>query len=352
MPIVLETNLIGATMPEVGMSPRGVRVAVAILLSAGIPLGVAPTRSADEEPAARSRVRRHLQCSPVAMAAPTLAGCPIFPVSNVWNTRIDLLPIDPRSADYINAIGPGTGLHPDFGSGTWDGGPIGIPYAIVPGGQPPLPVTFDYAGESDPGPYPIPPDPPIEGGPGSGGDRHVLMVDAGNCVLYELYAAYPQPDGSWHAGSGAVFDLRGNALRPAGWTSADAAGLPILPGLVRYDEVAAGRIDHALRFTVESTRRAFIYPARHFASDQTDPNLPPMGLRVRLRADFNTSGYPRQVRVILTALKHYGMIVADNGSSWYISGAPDRRWNDDTLHSIGGVTGTDFEVVDTSKLRS
>jgi hypothetical protein len=332
------------------MSPRGVRVAVAILLSAGIPLGVAPTRSADEEPAARSRVRRHLQRSPVAMAGPTLAGCPIFPVSNVWNTRIDLLPIDPRSADYINAIGPGTGLHPDFGSGTWDGGPIGIPYAIVPGGQPPLPVTFDYAGESDPGPYPIPPDPPIEGGPGSGGDRHVLLVDAGNCVLYELYAAYPQPDGSWHAGSGAVFDLRGNALRPATWTSADAAGLPILPGLVRYDEVAAGAIRHALRFTVVHTRNEFIWPARHQASSSSDPAYPPMGQRFRLKAGFDVSGFPTSVQVILAALKFYGMIVADNGSNWYISGAPDERWNNDELHALSRVHGSDFEAVDESSL--
>ncbi len=276
------------------MNPRRVRVAVAVLLSGGFSLGVTPTLSPDEGPAARSRVRRHLQRSPIAVAGPTLAGCPIFPASNVWNARVDLLPVDPKSADYIATIGPGAGLHPDFGSGTWDGGPIGIPYAVVPGSQPRVAVRFDYADESDPGPYPIPADAPIEGGPASGGDRHVLLVDTGSCVLYELYAAYPQPDGSWHAGSGAVFDLRGNALRPAGWTSADAAGLPILPGLVRYDEVAAGAIRHALRFTVAHTRNQFVWPARHQASSSGNPAYPPMGQRFRLKAGFDVSSFPAQ----------------------------------------------------------
>ncbi|MDD5565046.1 MAG: hypothetical protein PHQ91_15140, partial [Thermoanaerobaculaceae bacterium] len=212
--------------------------------------GVARVAAQADAPAGHPRVRRHLLRGVATADGPAIAGCPIFPADNVWNARVDLLPVDPRSADYIATIGPDTGLHPDFGSGTWDGGPIGIPYAVVPGGQPPVSVTFDYADESDPGPYPVPADAPIEGGPASSGDRHVLLVDAGSCTLYELYAAYPQADGSWRAGSGAVFDLRGNALRPAGWTSADAAGLPILPGLVRYDEVAAGAIRHALRFTV------------------------------------------------------------------------------------------------------
>ena len=336
-------------MPGMGMTPRGVRVAVAILLSAGIPAGVAPAHSVDEGSAAGSRVRRHLP-RPRRDGGPAIAGCPIFPADNVWNARVDLLPVDPRSADYISTIGPGAGLHPDFGSGTWDGGPIGIPYAVVPGGQPPVSVTFDYADESDPGPYPIPADAPIEGGPASGGDRHVLLVDAGNCMLYELYAAYPQPDGSWHSGSGAVFDLRGDALRPAGWTSADAAGLPILPGLVRYDEVAAGAIRHALRFTVAHTRNQFVWPARHQASSSGNPAYPPMGQRFRLKAGFDVSRFPTSVQVILVALKFYGMIVADNGSNWYVSGAPDERWNNDELHQLSQVHGSDFEAVDESSL--
>jgi hypothetical protein len=251
-----------------------------------------------------------------------------------------------NSQAIINSIGSDVGLHPDFGT-VWNGHPNGIPYNIANKKTKRYRVSFDYASESDKGPYPIPANVKIE----AGSDRHALIVERDRCRLFELYALQKK-SGRWSAGSGAIWNLRSNRLRPSGWTSADAAGLPILPGLVRYDEVARGQIDHALRFTVESTRRAFIYPARHFASDQTDPNLPPMGLRVRLRADFDTSGYPRQVRVILTALKRYGMIVADNGSNWYVSGAPDRRWNDDALHSIGKVTGADFEVVDTSKLRS
>jgi len=227
--------------------PPGVIVAV---LFAFVPLGVALAAPPDDAPVARRQVRRHLQRAIATASGPSIAGCPIFPANNVWNARADLLPVDPHSADYIASIGPSTGLHPDFGSGTWDGGPIGIPYAVVPGSQPPVPVSFDYGDESDPGPYPIPPDAPIEGGPQSDGDRHVLLVDGGHCRLYELYAAYPQQDGSWRAGSGAIFDLGSNALRPAGWTSADAAGLPIFPGLVRYDEVVGRKaINHALRFT-------------------------------------------------------------------------------------------------------
>ena len=290
-----------------------------------------------------------LATSAGAATSPHLPGapkCPLFPSSNVWNKRVDKLPVAANSQAIISSIGSDVGLHPDFGT-VWNGHPNGIPYNIANKKTKRYRVSFDYASESDKGPYPIPAGVKIE----AGSDRHALIVERDRCRLYELYALQKK-SGRWSAGSGAIWNLRSNRLRPSGWTSADAAGLPILPGLVRYDEVARGQIEHALRFTVESTRRSFIYPARHFASDQTDPNLPPMGLRVRLRADFNTSGYPRQVRVILTALKHYGMIVADNGSSWYISGAPDRRWNDDALHSIGKVTGADFEVVDTSKLRS
>jgi hypothetical protein len=290
-----------------------------------------------------------LATSAGAATSPHLPGapkCPLFPSSNVWNKRVDKLPVAANSQAIINSIGSDVGLHPDFGT-VWNGHPNGIPYNIANKKTKRSRVSFDYASESDKGPYPIPAKVKIE----AGSDRHALIVERDRCRLYELYALQKK-SGRWSAGSGAIWNLRSNRLRPSGWTSADAAGLPILPGLVRYDEVARGQIEHALRFTVESTRRSFIYPARHFASDQTDPNLPPMGLRVRLRADFDTSGYPRQVRVILTALKHYGMIVADNGSSWYISGAPDRRWNDDALHSIDKVTGADFEVVDTSKLRS
>ncbi len=267
-----------------------------------------------------------------------------FPATDPWNTSVADAPVDPASGTLIASIGASDTLHMDFGA-DWDGGPFGIPYVVVPPGQPMVPVTFAYDDESDPGPYPIPRDAPIEGGAGSDGDRHVLVVDAGTHLLYELYDARPQPDGSWRAGSGAVFDLDAGTTRPAGWTSADAAGLPILPGLVRYDEVAAGHIDHAIRFTVDRTRRAYVPPARHFASDDPDPALPPMGMRVRLRADFDVSGYPEQARVILRAMQTYGMILADNGSDWYVSGTPDARWDDDQLNTLKDVPGSAFEVV-------
>ena len=240
-------------------------------------------------------------------------------------------------------------MHPDFGSGLWDGGPIGIPFVTVGGSQPKVPVSFEYADESDRGPYPIPSGAPIEGGRNGDGDRHVIVVDRKRCRLYEVFAAYPRGSG-WTAGSGAIWNLRSNKLRPRGWTSADAAGLPILPGLARYDEVKRGRIDHALRFTTDRTRRAFIYPARHFASDLTDPNLPAMGQRLRLRPDYDISRFPRQARILLKALKRYGMIVADNGSPWYLTGAPDPRWSNDQLRTLGRVAGSAFEVVDTSAL--
>ena len=242
-------------------------------------------------------------------------------------------------------------MHADFGSGLYDGQKIGIPYVVVSGTTPKSRVAFDYADESDKGPYPIPANVPIEGDPNpDGGDRHALIVDRSTCTLYELYALH-RAGGGWAAGSGAIWSLGSNKLRPAGWTSADAAGLPILPGLARYGEVAAGAIDHALRFTAERTRDTYIYPARHQASSSSDPALPPMGLRVRLKASFNTVGFPRQARIVLEALKRYGMILADNGSPWYLSGAPDPRWSNDDLHSLGRLTGADFEVVDTSRLR-
>ena len=284
-----------------------------------------------------------------ALRLPGAQKCSVFPASNAWNTRVDSLPVAANSAQMIESIGLGVGLHPDFGSGLWDGGPIGIPFDVVSKQTPRAKVSFDYADESDKVRYPIPATVHIEGGRQSGGDRHALLLDKDACKLYELYALYPKA-GGWHAGSGAVWNLRSNALRPAGWTSADAAGLPILPGLARYDEVARGVIDHALRFTAQRTRRAYVYPARHYASSSDDPSLPPMGLRVRLKASVDISGFPRQTRIVLQALKTYGMILADNGSNWYVSGAPSPKWSNDDLHSLDRIHGSDFEVVDTTSL--
>lgn len=281
---------------------------------------------------------------------PGAEGCAVFPADNPWNRRVDTLPVAPDSAAVVRSIGLDGSLHADFGSGLWEGAPIGIPFTVVGKTTPRSRVSFEYADESDRVRYPIPPNVKIEGGPRADGDRHALLLDRDACRLYELFALRKE-GGRWTAGSGAVFDLRSNTLRPAGWTSADAAGLAILPGLARYDEVARGRIDHALRFTVERTRRAYVWPARHFASDLTDPSLPPMGLRLRLKADYPFAGFPRQARVVLRALKEYGMIVSDNGSSWYISGAPDPRWSNDQLRTLRGVPGSAFEVVDTSALR-
>lgn len=285
-----------------------------------------------------------------AAGAATLAGCPVFPANNIWNTPIDTLPVHQRSGGYIASIGLAKTLHPDFGSGTWDGGPIGIPFTTVPGNQTKVGISFDYSSESDPGPYPIPPSVPIEGGSASDGDRHILILDWDNCVLYEAFYAFPQQNGAWHAGSGAVFDLNSHALRPSGWTSADAAGLPILPGLVRYDEVAAGEIQHAIRFTASRTQKAFLWPARHFASSDTNLDRPPMGLRVRLKANFNVSGFSPQIQVILRAMKKYGLILADNGSDWFLSGAPDERWDNDMLRELKQISGANFEAVDVSSL--
>ncbi len=284
-----------------------------------------------------------------AKQAPMIDGCPIFPANNAWNTPIDHLPLDANSSAYIATIGPTEGLHPDFGSGTWDGGPIGIPFNIVSGTQQKVAIAFGYAGESNPGPYPIPPDALIEGGSQSGGDRHVLVLDRDNCMLYETWSSYKQPDGSWHAGSGAIFDLQSNTLRPYGWTSADAAGLPVLPGLVRYDEVASGEIRHAIRFTAPQTRNTFVWPARHYASDRTGSNYPPMGQRFRLKAGFDISPYSPELQTIFRAMQRYGIILADNGSAWYISGMPDPRWDNDMLVSgFSQVRGSDFEAVDAS----
>jgi hypothetical protein len=273
-----------------------------------------------------------------------LGSCPVFPPDNPWNSDISALPVDGHSDEYLNRIaglGGNQFLHADFGGA----GEYGIPYVTVDGAEPAVPVSFvAYGDESDPGPYPIPLGAPVEGG----SDRHVLAVDRERCTLYELFAATARSD-HWEAESGAVFDLRSNTLRPEGWTSADAAGLPIFAGLVRYDEVAGGTIDHALRFTVARTQRAYLHPATHFASTHTDPDLPPMGLRLRLQAGFDLTGYHGQARVVLEALKRYGMFVADNGSNWYITGAADSRWNDDDLNQLKTVPGSAFEVVDTGE---
>ncbi len=284
--------------------------------------------------------------SQALVSGPSVNGVPVFPSDHIWNARVDSLPVDPRSADYIGKIGSTAYVHADFGSGLYEGNLIGIPYNIVNGSQEKRSVFFDYEDESDAGPYPIPDNPLIEGG----SDHHMLIIDRDAKILYELYAAEKQADGSWSAGSGAIFNLSGYTLRPSGWTSADAAGLAVLPGLARYDEVNSGEINHALRFTAPSTRRAFIWPARHYASSITDPAYPPMGQRFRLKSSFNTSGYPYQARIVLEALKKYGMILSDNGAPWYITGAPDNRWNNDALHTLHQLKGSDFEAVDSTSL--
>ena len=281
-----------------------------------------------------------------ALRLPGAPRCTVFPRSNPWNQRVDKLPVAAPSATLIRSIGLDTGVHADFGSGTWDGGPIGIPFDVVTRATPRAKVSFEYADESDHVGYPIPRRVQIE----YGSDHHALLVDRNACRLYEL-GGLQRAGGRWHAWAGAVWSLRSNRLRPAGWTSADAAGLPIFPGLARWDEVRRGVIDHALRFTAARTRRAYVWPARHYASSSTDPSLPPMGLRVRLKASFDVRPFPRQARVVLVALKRYGMLLADNGSNWYISGAPSPGWSNDQLHTLGRVTGSDFEVVDTSNLR-
>jgi hypothetical protein len=275
----------------------------------------------------------------------SLGGKRLFPDDNPWNQDISGEPVDANSDNLIASIGKNKSIHPDFGT-VFQDAPNGIPYVVVDGKQAKVPVTFRYADESDPGPYPVPPDAPIEGGPKSKGDRHILVLDRDNWKLYELFDAHADGEGGWQTGGGAIFDLNSNKLRPAGWTSADAAGLPILPGLVRYDEtVELKAIKHALRFTVVKSRRAYVSPATHFASPHKNPNLPPMGMRVRLKADYDISDFPAEAKVILQALKTYGMFVADNGGDWFISGAPDPRWNNDNLHALKKVKGRDFEVV-------
>lgn len=309
--------------------------------------------------ALRPRPRR-VTAAVVALAAlaggatacgPTLPGtsCPAFPANSFWHAPVTALPTLTNSSDMVSFVGVTKKVHADFGSGEWDGGPIGIPFVTVPGSQPKVSVTFTWPAESDQVGYPVPTDPPIEGGPDSTGDRHVLMVDRDACRLYELYATYPKTPGpGWRADSGATWDLRSNALRPAGWTSGDAAGLAILPGLVTYDEVAAGTVTHAIRLTVPVSRKAYVWPARHQAGSSTNANAPRMGERFRLRASVDETSFPAQARPIVRALKTYGAIVADNGSAWFLSGAPDERWDNDQLATLAGLEGSDFEAVDAS----
>lgn len=277
-------------------------------------------------------------------SGPSIAGCAVFPATNAWNRDVSHDPVDPRSDAYVRSIGAGLRLHPDFGSGRY--GFYGFPVTIVPASQAGHAVRFtDYPDESDRGRYPIPAGARVEGG----GDRHVLVVQRGSCRLYELYGAR-RTGGRWEASNGAVFDLRSNKRRPAGWTSADAAGLPILPGLARADEANSGAIRHALRVTVARSQRAYVAPARHLASSDADRDLPPMGLRLRLKASYPLRGFHGQSHAILMALRHYGMLVADNGSSWYVSGTADRRWDDADLEQLKRVPATAFEVVRAGRL--
>ena len=315
----------------------------ALLPLAVLMLAVAPAAGAAVAP-------RDGAAAAAGAAGPRLAGCPLFPRSFSTNRRVDRLPVARGSDAIVASIGLDESLHPDFGSGTWEGGPIGIPYDVVGRRTPRERVRFGYADESDRVRYPIPRGVRIEGGPQADGDRHALLLDRDRCRLFELFDLRGSP-GAWTAGSGATWNLRSTRLRPAGWTSADAAGLPILPLLARYDEARRGSIRHALRVTVRRSRRAYVHPARHFASDSTDPALPRMGERLRLKRSVDIAGLPRQARVVATALKRYGLIVADNGSDWFISGAPHPRWDNDQLRNLRGLTGDDFEVVDASALR-
>ena len=302
------------------MGMRRAAAAVTLVVAAGLTAGAA---------------------APEAAPLPSAPACPVFPAGNVWNQDISALPVASDSDTLITKIGLDTGLHPDFGS--YSG--YGIPYNTVPGSQRKLTVRFDYSSQSDHVGYPIPRRPRIE----AGSDHHMLIVNSGTCELYEMWNVRHTRRG-WRAGSGAVWKMTSNALRPDGWTSADAAGLPILPGLVRYPEVAAGVIDHALRFTAPQTRDAHIYPARHDAGSGSSASLPPMGLRVRLKASFDLSQLSPQARVVAVALQHYGMILADNGSPWYVSGVSNKHFNDDDLRTLNRITGRDLEVVDTSGL--
>ncbi len=325
--------------------------------NSGNPPGTVPTPTPTPVPTPTPTPTPVPPQSPSACAAmstgqlSSLNGFRLFATDSPWNTDISQSPVDPNSTAIINYIGSTIGLHPDFGSGEYNGSNMGIPYVVVDGTQPGVNITAQYSDESDPGPMPIPSNAPIEGYPNPGsGDRHVLVLDNANCFLYELYSSYPNADGSWSTGSTAVWDLLSNEQRPWTWTSADAAGLPVFPGLVRYDEVAAGQIQHAIRFTLQNSRAAFVPPASHWAATTSNANAAPMGMRMRLKASFDVSGYSAANQVILNAMKKYGIIMADNGSSMYISGAPDSRWDNSDLHNLGNVTAGNFEVVQMSPI--
>jgi hypothetical protein len=336
---------------------------VVFLMAAPLALTGCTSRNETPSPVAARSAAAPVLPSPVASASPSapppaspsasppVAACPLFPADSVWHRDVSKLPVHPRSAAYVASIGGSRHLHADFGSGLIDGGTFGIPITEIPAKQAPATVTFDYAGESDRGPYPIPANAKVEGAPLTGGDAHVILHDATNCKAYELYDAHRKSATSWHAGSGAVFSLKSNALRHAGWTSADAAGLPIIAGLVQYDEVARGRIDHAIRITVPRSQNAYVWPARHAASSSSDSSLPPMGLRLRMKASVPIANLPRQARVIAQAMKTYGVIVADNGSAWFFTGTSDSRWINDDLSALKAFTGANFEAVDVASLR-
>jgi len=318
--------------------PGGVVVVVVSVSAAALLTGVAlvaSLASAAAVPAGRART------------ASVEYGCPILPAEDPLNQEIADAPVNPNSANYVASIGLTAHLHPDFGTNKT----YGIPFTVVGAHQPKVPIKFtEYGAESNPGPYPIPPHAPVEGGGKNGqGDKHVLVMQEGSCMLYELYDAHHNGHG-WSAASGAVFNLRSDALRPEGWTSADAAGLPIFPLLARYPEVATGQIDHALRVTVPASQMGYIHPATHYASNSSNPNLPPMGLRLRLKASYSLAGFTGQSLIILEALKRYGLIVADNGSPWFITGAPNSHWNDENLEQIKRVPGSEFEAVETGPI--
>jgi hypothetical protein len=325
-----------------GLGALGVAV-VAILVASWRP-GRDAVMAA--EPAAGLAAAQDTKSGAAKGGGPAIEGCPVFPVDNVWNTRVDHLRIDAHSSAYVATVGPDKPVHPDFGPDPKNG----IPFSFIHYNQKRVKVPFEYSDESDLGNYPIPQNPKVEGGEVNNpdGDRHIILIDTDRCELYELYAAKRQPDGSWKAGSGIQMDLTSNAIRGEGKGSADAAGLPIFPGLVRYDEVATGEIRHAIRFTVPKTQRAFVWPGRHYASPITDVKYPPMGTRFRLKADVDISKFSKSNQVILTALKRYGMILADNGGPWFLSGVPDERWNGDDLHRLQGIKGSDLEAVDES----
>lgn len=333
--------VVAILIPACGQIPKLTpTVPVSLPTTAVVPIPTQPTETALPSTVTEAQATG----TPPLPTRPAIANCSIFPADNFWNTPIDTLPVHPQSEAWIESIGRETGFHMDFGSGKWEGGPIGIPYNVISGASATkYTPTFYYPDESDPGPYPIPAEPKIEWG----SDHHILTIDTETCTLYEIYDAGFK-NGAWSGGSGAIWKLDDNALRPERWTSSDAAGLPILPGLARYDEIAAGEIKHAMRFTAENAA-GYIWPARHQTADPQD-GVPPMGARFRLKVDYDISGFPPELQILLRAMKTYGIILADNGANWYVNGAPDERWDNEMLHQLDVLTGNDFEAVDTSVL--